>query len=571
MKLSRSQKKYIKKNLKKLCFSEIAQNLGINEDRLKLYLRSIWSKEKYNKFFYKKEKLKDQKKQRTKPAFDARIFIFLFFLTFIIYFNSFTNDFVSDDIAAIVQNENIGNLFYYFRHQPLNFLRYFFYFIAYKVGGMEPLFFRFFNFLFHFGSVIVIYLLTLLLYSPFLAVVTASWFAVHPILSETVVWISGGVHSQYSFFILLSFLLYILAKSENRFKKYYFFSLISFLLALITTEKAAILPLIILFYELSFNKLSKVFIKIIPYFLLSSIWVVIVFSGGFFNKRLAALQSSYYQEAGLYNPLIQIPVAVGSYLRLIFWPDKLTIYHSELVYSKLQFVVMVIITLSFFGALIYTFFNKKYRDYFFWLSFFIVSLLPMLTPFKVGWVVAERYVYLGALGIFVVLGFGFERLYKMIGNKKIIYLIISVILISLSARTVRRNVDWKNQDNLWLAAAKISPSSPQNNNNLGDLYGRQKDYEKAIYHFQKAIELKPGYADAYHNLANTYGQIGEIELAMENYKKAIEFNPKLWQSYQNLAAIYFELNDKDKAKEFLQKALEINPSNQQLQQILSSF
>ncbi len=72
-----------------------------------------------------------------------------------------------------------------------------------------------------------------------------------------------------------------------------------------------------------------------------------------------------------------------------------------------------------------------------------------------------------------------------------------------------RNFDWKNQDTLWLATAKTSPSSHQNHNNLGDLYARRGEYEKAVEEFKKAIELKPDYGDAYHNLANVYHQIGK--------------------------------------------------------------
>ena len=98
-------------------------------------------------------------------------------------------------------------------------------------------------------------------------------------------------------------------------------------------------------------------------------------------------------------------------------------------------------------------------------------------------------------------------------------------LFALSVRTITRNADWKNQDTLWLATAKTSPSSPQNHNNLGDYYGRQGDLEKAAEEFKTAIKLKPNYGDAYHNLANIYHQMGEDDLAIENYRKALSFNP----------------------------------------------
>lgn len=174
---------------------------------------------------------------------------------------------------------------------------------------------------------------------------------------------------------------------------------------------------------------------------------------------------------------------------------------------------------------------------------------------------AERYVYLGALGVFVLIGLGIQKIGEIAKNQKIAYLIFALIILCLSTRTIIRNLDWRNQDTLWLATAKTSPSSSQNHNNLGDLYGRRGEYEKAVEEFKIAIKLKPNYADAYHNLANTYYQMGKDDLALENYQKALEFNPNLWQSHQNLAAIYFNQGKGQQAKEELEKAIVIDSQN----------
>ncbi len=591
MKLTRSQKKFLKKNLKQLFLKEIAQKLDISEKEICVYLESIWSKEKYHKFLNKqnhslkvetpeeknlfsKNKYSGNKFNLGKEWFkqNQKVFIFLSFLVFIIYFNSLANDFVSDDIPAIVKNENIGNLFFSFRQQPLNFLRYFFYFLIYKIWGLNPTFFRLLGILFHLGSVFVIYTLIFFLYNFSLALIVASLFSVHPVLSEAVVWISGGAYPQYTFFVLLSFLFYLLAKKFNKKKKikYYLISLLSFFLALLTTEKAVVLALIILFYEIATGKLAQNWKKLTPFFLLSGLWLFSIFSGGILSQRMTVLESQYYQEGGLYNPLLQIPISLVSYMRLIFWPDKLTLYHSEMSFAQNRYLTMLVITLILLGIIIYSFFKKKHRSYFFWLSFFIISLLPMLTPFKIAWLVAERYVYLGSLGIFVVVGMVIQNFSQKVKvkNKKIIYSILGVILLLLAVRTMVRNVDWKNQDSLWLAAGKTSPSSSQNHNNLGDLYGRRGEFDKAEEHFLKAIELKPGYADAYHNLGNIYQHQGQFDLAKQNYHQALKFNPQLWQSHLNLAAIYYQENKITEAKQELEAVLKIDPDNQQVQQAL---
>jgi len=183
----------------------------------------------------------------------------------------------------------------------------------------------------------------------------------------------------------------------------------------------------------------------------------------------------------------------------------------------------------------------------------------MLTPFRIAWIVAERYVYFGTIGIYTTFGFALQKIGKLAKNNLIVYIILGVVLIPLSYRTTLRNVEWKNQDNLWLAAARTSPNSPQNHNNLGDLYARHGNLKKAAEEFQTAILLKPDYGDAYHNLANAYRQMGLAEQSEQNYLKALSFNPYIWQSYQNLAVTYYETGKFSDALQMAQKAIELNP------------
>ena len=138
-------------------------------------------------------------------------------------------------------------------------------------------------------------------------------------------------------------------------------------------------------------------------------------------------------------------------------------------------------------------------------------------------------------------------------------------------RTIVRNNDWKNQDNLWLAAERTSPNSQQNNNNLGDLYARRGDLVKAVYYFQKAVEINPRYADAYHNLGNVNRNMGKTEEAIKSYEKALEINPNIWQSYQNIGAIYYKAQNREKALEYFEKALVLVPDNEGLKKIVEEL
>lgn len=563
MNLSRYQKKYLKKNFNRYSLEKIIKETELSYENIYIYAKKNWPKDKFKKLIQKKEGYDDIKNTNKNLSSFIKnnwgIFIFLAILIFIIYFNSLNNDFLSDDIDAIKNNLNLGRIEYFFK-PPFNFNpRGLVIYLINKIFYLSPIFYRLPNVLFHIGSSYLVFIIFSLFFSGLIPLVTATIFAVHPIMTESITWISGGPYSFGSFFFLLS-LFYYLKFKENRKIKLYFFSIMSFTTSFLISEKFIVLPIIIFLYEILFGKVKKNLLYLLPFIILSFIFVLKLV--GALGGRIESLQSSFYQESGYENPLVQIPIAITSYISLIFWPSKLTLYHSELSFTQIQFFIIILFTIFFFFSILFAF--KKNKKLFFWLSFFIITLLPTLTPFKISWVVAERYVYLGSVGIFLLIAITIDKLYKITKNKFPPLVIFLLIIILFSIRTIVRNFDWRNQDTLWLATAKTSPSSHQNHNNLGDLYARHREFDKAVEEFKKSIELKPNYGDAYHNLANVYRQQQKDDLALENYQKAIELNPNLWQSYQNIGAIFFIQEKYDLALSAIQKAVEINPNESNL-------
>jgi len=569
MNLTSKQKKYIKKHLKNQSLSEIALSLAIFPKEIEEYLVKRWGKEKFKKFYQNKQtptaSQKNIPQDKVNPSyFNLKTWLknnylnllLLLGLVFIAYVNSLGNEFLSDDIGLILENKQLDSFSYVTSQMPM-FLRPLLVFLINSFFGKIPIYYRLLNFLAHLATVGGVYLLVSLAVSTQVALLSAILLAVHPLQSEAVVWISGGHYVLYSFFLVFSLAMFVLARQQ---KKYYFISLISFLLALLSSEKAVVYPIILFTFIISFQSLRKrwpkIIVPLIMAGLLATFYIVRI------PERISSLQTDYYQTPQTINPLFQIPVAVSSYLELIVWPKNLTLYHSEMQFSWLEYCIRLIVTLGFFGLIIYSY--KKNRQIFFWLSFFIIALLPTLTPLGISWIVAERYVYLSSIGIYVALAFLVSKLLKKQSYYKPTIVIFIMIVILLTVRTIVRNIDWKNQDNLWLAAAKTSPSSAQNHNNLGDLYGRRGDLDRAAEEFKAAIKLLPNYADAYHNLGNVYSRIGKMEEAITSYKKALEFNPRLWQTYENLGAIYFNQQDFSKAEEYLKGAIKVNPQNPSL-------
>lgn len=473
-----------------------------------------------------------------------------------VFANSLRAEFVSDDIAGIVQNPKIGtlafitdNLFNFPGRQVVQT-------VAYLIGGLNPTVFRLITLLLHTANTCLVFLLIAKLSNKRSATYAASIFAVHPLVVEPVVWIAAGSYVYYSFFVLTGLLLHI---RSNGFDKYYVSAALSFLVAVIFSAGAVAFPFLVALLELRRQSVKLSLQKAAVYF--GMLGALSIPAAVVFGKRATALGATL-NPYGLYNPLVQIPTALSKYLELFFWPVKLTLYQSELSTTAWGLAVRWIVLLIFLALLIYLY--KKSKTAFFLASLFPLSLLPTLTPFPVAWVVAERYVYLGVVGLAGIIAIFLDKLATNKKGRRLVNIAVALLVLLLSARTIRRNSDWQSQDSLWLATAKYSPSSPNTHNNLGDVYGRRGDLKAAEAEFKKAIELKPDYADAYHNLGNTYKDEGKLDLALESYQKAVDINPTLWQSYQNMAGIYFTAQEYDKAQLQMESALKINPNSAQL-------
>jgi len=557
--------------------------------------------------------------KRLRPYFFP---ILLILLVFAVYANALNNGFVSDDIAGIVKvvpgwtwGQMVSDPYFFFMR-----LTRVIQFLIYQSVGLTPWAFRLVNILCHALSVVLVYKIVFQLSRPPLhapagawlrqrriAFVASSLFAVHPIIVESVTWISGGVYTQYGMFFLLSFWLYIRnrgQRTEDLPLSYFIFTL-----SLFFSEKAAVLFLFFFLYEWCYGNLKKSWRKLIPYFIVSCIFMLFYITQ--LNSRIASVsQVNGGGEGGMYNPLIQLPIALSSYFYLIVWPKDLTLYHSEIAFSMTNYIIRLLVFFGYSAGIIVT--AIKNRKLCFWLVWFLIPLLPTLMPFKIAWLVAERYAYLSVIGIFVCIAYGFEwvlnqhhiiacalRSHKkcfsgfsslaksslflhilpnrsQMNPKKFFTLparldisffsvvIFFIVLIAFSLRTIIRNRDWQNEDTLWIATAKTSPTIPYTWNNMGDVYSRHGDYKKAAEMFQRAIVLNPQYADAYHNLAETERDMGEIGDAVLMYEKAIVLNPKLWQSHQALAGIYVYKKEYQKALYHIEEALKIVPDNTML-------
>ena len=110
------------------------------------------------------------------------------------------------------------------------------------------------------------------------------------------------------------------------------------------------------------------------------------------------------------------------------------------------------------------------------------------------------------------------------------------------------------------------PGFIKNENNFGNaqkefiegcLAQNEGDQEKAIGHYEKAIEINPYYHEAYNNKGLAHYGLKEYDKAIESYKKVIEIKPDDYGAHYNMGVVYYSLEEYDEAMECYDKSIEL--------------
>jgi len=122
---------------------------------------------------------------------------------------------------------------------------------------------------------------------------------------------------------------------------------------------------------------------------------------------------------------------------------------------------------------------------------------------------------------------------------------------------------------------KLKPDFPMTYHMLGKLAFAKGDYEEAVEHYSKQVELDPQAYGGYNNLGLTLSRLGRLDEAIDCFKKSVGINPYVFPETHALLARAFRLQGKfDKAIAQIHKALKIAPDEERfktgLKEIVSS-
>jgi tetratricopeptide (TPR) repeat protein len=125
---------------------------------------------------------------------------------------------------------------------------------------------------------------------------------------------------------------------------------------------------------------------------------------------------------------------------------------------------------------------------------------------------------------------------------------------------VADNLDSKIQE--YLKKARLHPHSAILQSNLGNLYAQQKDWERAIAQYEKAIELDENLAIAHRNLAKVMRYVGRQEESVEHFYRAVKLKPSLGNSQEHLQLghSFLKQGKKERAIQCYRNAIELDPN-----------
>lgn len=433
----------------------------------------------------------------------------------IIYANSLGNGFVWDDHSIVERDAKLSGwsnlplelshpLGYYGRsgfstYRPMQTFTY----MADRfLWGSSPWGYRLSNILLHIAAAILLYLTAILLTQNLSAAfLAAELFAVHPIHTSAIDYISAVDNPLCLCFVLLSFIAYI--KSADRKgpgpMAWGVLSLAAYIAAFTAKEVACLAPLVFMAYEYIYRRPGfgplKALARAVPYIAAAALYYFFIYHPIVsMGRDVAAAKHFEAANLNIGTALLILPPILLGYLQLLVMPVSLHIdYILPLPRSVMDGWVLsgLIVIAPLIAAMVWL--SRRSRELQFALAWFVIWFAPFSNLFGfLNAPMAEHWMYIPSIGLFLFAGFLAIRSFggTAFGARSLAVAAAGVILI-YGAITIQQNRTWKDDESLYLRALRYSPSSARTLHNLSAVYANRGEEAKAAELREKAHKLRP--------------------------------------------------------------------------------
>ena len=129
--------------------------------------------------------------------------------------------------------------------------------------------------------------------------------------------------------------------------------------------------------------------------------------------------------------------------------------------------------------------------------------------------------------------------------RRLIFFSVVVLLSAAAPTSAQQNkeTDVKNAESV----EKGDRGKSKEQVEFGIKVAQNNLWNEALYRWQQAVKLDPGYAAAWNNLAIAYEHEGKFEDAKKAYEQALQQDPKNLMIRQNYD-LFKEINDRTKRR-----------------------
>ncbi|KAG2460084.1 TMTC3 protein, partial [Polypterus senegalus] len=236
-------------------------------------------------------------------------------------------------------------------------------------------------------------------------------------------------------------------------------------------------------------------------------------------------------------------------------------------------------TVAFYGVLgimVYNslkYFGHSSKSVIMALSLLVLPFIPASNLFfPVGFVVAERVLYVPSMGYCILVAHGWKKLAYTCNLKKIMWIGIAALIATHAVKTMHRNWDWESEYTLFMSALKVIPGkkyatrvAPNHLNvyiNLANLIrANESRLEEADQLYRQAISMRPDFKQAYISRGELLLKMNKPNEARDAYLRALELDSANADLWYNLAIVNIEMKEPSEALNNFNQALELNPKH----------
>ncbi len=446
------------------------------------------------------------------------------------------------------------------------------------------------------NAVVLFWLLLRATGSRWRSLAVAALFALHPLNVESVAWVAERKNVLSMFFLLLTLASYgWYARKPGALR--YLSVAVLFAAGLAAKPMIVTLPCALLlldYWPLGRVQMGNTPLQASPFVRVS--WQKLVLekvpllglSAASSVITLHAQKMSMATTEAL--PLSQrLANAIYSYVMYLWkavWPTRLAVFYphvgDRLAGWRVALCLMVLIGISW---LVWA--ERRSRAYLLvgWL-WFLGNMVPVIGLVQVGdQGMADRYVYLPLVGIFVAVVWGAASMFdtygkKWLGDRKlgepavVVIGATAAVFCLLVFLTVRQIATWRSSDDLWAHALQVTEDNYLAEDYMGSalleqayVTNGQRYSDEATAHFRNAARINPHDAISHLNLGADLHEHGKLQEAIEQYEEMLQYTRDehlMAKAYIALGAAHAQLHDFAEAERFYRLAAQLEPGNQGL-------